>query len=160
MDAARRNILRGLSPSAPRPVRPPWAIAEESFTDRCTACDKCVDACPQSIVTRGSGGFPEVDFARAECTFCGECAAACPEGVLQRDKASPWSLSLIVLDSCLAKRQVVCNSCADACDAAAIRFHPRLGAVATPSINAEHCTGCGACIAACPESAMTAVVSE
>jgi len=58
--------------------------------------------------------------------------------------------------SCIAFAQnVVCRSCGDACEAAAIRFSPRLNAAACPAVLAERCTGCGDCVSACPASAIT-----
>ena len=143
--------------SAPPPLRPPGAIAEDQFTDGCTACGECIEVCPQTIVVRGSGGFPEIDFTRAECTFCGDCIAVCPEGVLRPGVEPPWTVTIRVLDTCLARRQVVCQSCGDVCDAGAIGFRPRLGEVAVPGIDADSCIGCGACVAACPEHALEAV---
>jgi ferredoxin-type protein NapF len=57
---------------------------------------------------------------------------------------------------CIAfAKNVVCRGCGDACDAAAIRFSPRLGGAACPVILDERCTGCGACIPVCPASAIT-----
>ena len=103
---------------------------------------------------RGSGGYPEVDFRRGECTFCGECASACPEAVLKNDVQPPWRLRLRVEDRCLAKRQVICQACADICDQQAISFPPQLRNVATPKVNIEDCNGCGACVSACPEDAL------
>jgi ferredoxin len=46
------------------------------FEDRCTRCGACVDACPESILRRGSGGFPTVDFTASACTFCTARVAA------------------------------------------------------------------------------------
>ncbi len=152
----RRNLLRGRLPSAPPPLRPPGAIDEALFVERCTACADCIGACPQSILVRGSGGFPEVDFSRAECTFCQRCIDACEPGALHHAVQPPWRLNLVIHENCLAMQQVVCESCRDNCDADAIRFRPRLGQVAIPEIDAAACTGCGACIAACPETAIEA----
>lgn len=136
------------------PVRPPGAICESEFTDGCTQCDRCVSACPEGIVIRGSGGYPEVDFRRGECTFCRECVSACPEPVLNSDTQPLWQLRLRVEDRCLAKRRIICQTCADSCDQQAIRFRPRINALATPEINYQNCNGCGACVSACPEDAL------
>lgn len=58
--------------------------------------------------------------------------------------------------TCLAYAQnVVCRSCGDACDAAALRFSPRLDGAALPVVLTERCTGCGACLPVCPTGAIT-----
>lgn len=58
--------------------------------------------------------------------------------------------------ACIAYAQnVVCRSCGDACEAAAIRFSPRLGGAALPVVLGERCTGCGACLPVCPAGAIT-----
>jgi ferredoxin-type protein NapF len=160
INSARRNLLRGLPPSAPQPVRPPGAVAESLFAGGCTACGECVDACPQGILFSGSGGFPEVSFRNAECTFCARCIDACSADVLQHTVQPPWRLQLRIRDRCLAVRQVICQTCGDACDAEAIRFRPQLGQVATPEISAGPCTGCGACVAACPEDALEVIADD
>ena len=136
------------------PVRPPGAICEPEFTDGCTACDKCISACPEGIIISGSGGFPEVDFHRGECTFCCECVSACTESVLNSEIQPLWQLRLRVEDRCLAKRSVICQTCADICDQNAIQFRPRINILATPEINYQDCNGCGACVSACPEDAL------
>ena len=56
--------------------------------------------------------------------------------------------------ACLALRQVVCRSCGEVCDAAAIRFALQPGGVAAPAVDAGACTGCGACRDACPAGAI------
>ncbi len=156
VNLSRRSLLRGRVPTSPLPIRPPGALAESEFTDKCTTCDECVTACPENIIVRGSGGYPEINFRQGECTFCMRCVDVCADGALSESVQPVWQLELKVLDSCLAKRQVICQTCADVCASEAIRFTPRLGSVATPQINHESCTGCGACIAACPENSLRA----
>jgi ferredoxin-type protein NapF len=157
VNLSRRNLLSGRAVSTVLPLRPPGAIAEPLFADQCTTCGDCIGACPEQIVIRGSAGYPEVDFSKGECTFCGECIKSCGEDALSTAIQPPWNLQIEVADCCLAKKQVVCQICSDACEPQAIRFRPQIGRVATPDINEELCTGCGACIASCPENALSAV---
>ena len=154
VDASRRGFLRG----RPRPkaeIRPPWALAEALFIDRCTRCNDCLPACPQHILTTGDGGYPTVDFSRAECTFCGECVKACrPQALSRQDGQPPWPLKALISDLCLARQGVECRVCGDFCEVRAIRFTPRLGGSPLPEIDAETCTGCGACLGPCPTRAI------
>ena len=76
---SRRALLRGDPTPTEPPLRPPWSVAEDIFTDVCTRCGECLAACPEKILIRGDGGFPGVDFQRGECTFCRACVDACPE---------------------------------------------------------------------------------
>lgn len=150
---SRRAFLRG-APQAAAPVRPPWSLAEAEFTDRCTRCDDCATACPENIIVRGAAGFPEVDFYRGECTFCGRCADACNAAAFGTRDAAPWRLRLTIRNDCLAHASVHCEVCRDACPTAALRFAPRVP-VPIPALDAARCSGCGACIASCPVSAIS-----
>lgn len=155
MDLSRRNLLRGVSSAASRPIRPPGALSEPAFIDTCTSCGDCIATCPQNIIVSGSGGYPEVDFHRGECTFCDLCTDGCEVNALSNSVQPRWSLSLEVADKCLAAGKVVCQTCGDSCDVRAIRFPARVGVISTPNINANACTGCGACVASCPVQALT-----
>lgn len=147
--------MRGrVAPGRANP-RPPWAGAEPEFVVRCTRCDACIDACPEHILARGAGGFPEVDFTSGGCTFCGRCVDACEPHALERTDRPPWALKASIAAGCLALNRVVCSVCAERCEVRAIRFRPALGAAPTPTIDAATCTGCGACVAACPVSAIS-----
>ena len=154
VDASRRGFLRG----RPRPrveIRPPWALHESDFIDRCTRCGDCLSACPQNIVVNGDGGYPTVDFSQRECTFCGDCAAACrPLALVRGDRLSAWAYKAQINASCLAQRGVECRVCGDFCDVRAIRFVPRIGSTPLPAIDMDACTGCGACVAPCPTTAI------
>jgi ferredoxin-type protein NapF len=153
----RRQFLRTAIAGGPRPARPPWSLSEPEFLDRCDRCDDCLKACPERILKRGSGGFPEVDFARGGCTFCGECLNACKGRAIVGDGTAPdtaWTLRAEIDDTCLAVRGVVCRSCGEACDARAIRFRLELGGVARPLLDRDRCNGCGGCYSICPVAAV------
>lgn len=157
VNLSRRSLLRGRADTGTLPLRPPGAIPEPLFTDKCTSCGECIAACPQHIVFKGSGAYPEVDFRQGECTFCSRCIDVCPVDVLLHSVQPPWRLELRLEDTCLTKRQIVCQTCGDVCEAEAIQFQSQPGSVPVPQIDQDLCTGCGACIAACPENALQAI---
>lgn len=136
--------------------RPPWAREERDFISSCTRCDACIDACPTAILVRADGGFPAVDFSRGECTFCGDCVTHCAPRALLRpaEGDAPWSSKARIGQACLAAAGVECRVCGENCPVGAIRFRPRIGGVALPQLEAEACTGCGACFAPCPTRAI------
>uniref|UniRef100_Q478K4 Ferredoxin-type protein NapF n=1 Tax=Dechloromonas aromatica (strain RCB) TaxID=159087 RepID=Q478K4_DECAR len=155
VDLSRRSFFRG----RPRPrteLRPPWALQEDAFIDHCTRCSDCVKACPTQIIAIGDGGYPTVDFSLGECTFCGDCVSRCQPKALVRlePEQVAWAYKATIGEDCLPRQGVECRVCGDFCDTRAIRFPPRLGGSPLPEIDAETCTGCGACVAPCPVTAI------
>ncbi|MBL4799381.1 MAG: ferredoxin-type protein NapF [Oleispira sp.] len=146
------------------PQRPPWALSESLFTDKCTRCHECISACEEEIIFIGDGGFPEIDFNRGECTFCEACIDTCKPAALLKQVAEHthqqvFYFDITIDDSCLAKQKTHCQSCKDACDTRAITMPwPKgvsSGAIQTPEINIEDCTSCGACISICPSESIS-----
>jgi len=139
-------------------LRPPWLLDVHSFTDACTRCGRCAELCPEKILVPGDGGFPMVDFSLGECTFCGQCTTDCEAKLFHLDINSPstgWTHKAAVSERCLTNFGVMCRSCEDTCEPRAIRFPLSAGVVPGPVINADSCTGCGACIGPCPEQAIS-----
>lgn len=154
VNLSRRGFFRART-SARHFLRPPWAQPGAGFLAACTRCNACVDVCPTKIVVRGDGGFPEIDFLRGECSFCRECLGACaPQALRDQTDGRAWHNVAVIAETCLAWDNVVCRSCGDICEAGAIRFHPQVGQAARPAVDLSICTGCGACVAPCPNRAV------
>lgn len=152
---SRRQFLRGNFSGSNAVPRPPWALAEAAFASACTRCGDCLSACPQHILVLDREARPTLDFGRGECTFCGKCVDACqPQALVKREGEPPWLLKATIRENCLARANVVCRACGDACPVQAIRFRPAIMAAARPEVDASLCTGCGACYAPCPAQAI------
>ena len=150
---SRASLLRGHLREPP-PIRPPWAGAEVAFLASCDRCGRCARACPEEIIVAGRDGVPEVDFRRGDCSFCRACVRACSTGALAEREQPPSFTVAEIAYSCLSVQGVICRLCQERCEAAAIGFLPALGGYALPEVDAEACTGCGACVRICPVTAV------
>ncbi|WP_096787774.1 ferredoxin-type protein NapF [Rhodobacter sp. CZR27] len=152
--SSRRAILRGHFLESLHP-RPPGAGLAADFARTCTGCGDCARTCPEGIILRDRDGLPVLDMASGACTFCGACTRACTAGALEPGAPFPWRVA--AGPDCLEATGTQCRACEDFCDASAIRFRPQTGGRALPVIDADICTGCGACIAPCPAGALALV---
>ena len=152
---SRFSLLRGDLKPKSSPVRPPWARPDARLLSLCDSCGECLTACPEGIVRAGPGGIPELDFSAGLCSLCGACAQACPTGALADVGQRPFPGVAQIASSCLSIQGIACRLCEEHCEPRAIRFRPALGGRALPEIEAEACTGCGACAHVCPAQAVT-----
>ena len=140
------------------PWRPPWAV--EGFEDACTRCGACLAACPETILVPGDGGFPEVDVTQGsgQCTFCRACVEACPEPAFDDpETVRPWDWVARIGAGCLATNGIACQTCGEVCAYDAIPFAPEESGPPVPWLKTDSCTGCGACVAACPAQVIRVV---
>lgn len=144
--------MRGRLREKTHSLHPPWSASV--FIEQCQRCDDCIRACPENILLRGDGGYPQIDFSRNACTFCKACVEACRYEALDGQLPQPWSLRALVNVHCLSAKGIVCRACGDSCEQRAIRFQLQTGGRSTPVINNNSCNGCGACIGVCPANAI------
>ena len=154
LELSRRQLFAGRVNKS-LPYRPPWAVSESVFDDTCTNCGDCIEVCPTNIISFGRGRLPVIDFSQNECTFCGQCEASCkPNALVKIDQQAAWNLSIEISNNCLSINSITCRSCGDMCDNEAIKFRLEVGGKAIPIISTDKCTGCGACIAPCPNQSI------
>jgi len=152
----RKQFLQG-NASSDQDVRPPWSIEESRFTEVCTRCFRCAEACPSHLIVKGSRGFPQMSFLRQGCDYCEACVQACPESALsltQKNHHTPWNQQAVISEQCFSAKGVVCRSCADVCESRAIDFKLKVGGLSLININAAACDGCGECVHVCPAHAI------
>lgn len=138
----------------------PWLKNAEHFLDKCTQCQACIEHCPESIIEKGQGGYPTVNFNLGECTYCQACADHCPEDLFDLEQPEAWSLALHINENCFTERGIVCQSCRDVCEPQAISFKYALSSVPKPELNLAACTSCGACVSSCPANAVSLLPNQ
>ncbi len=131
-------------------LRPPGAVEEHVFLERCTKCNDCVKACPYgSIVFHQQDGTPVIFPDQIPCYLCDDvpCIAACATEALLpvhgRDDIQ-MGKALVNLRLCTAGQG--CHACASKCptDALSMDFDAQRLMVET-----ARCVGCGICEHVC-----------
>ncbi len=169
VDPGRRGFLRGqfLSRKGREDVRrqgrllgplPPALPVRLVPQQPCKECDNpCVQACEPGIIClhppgHAFSGMPFLSFESGACTFCHACVDVCPLVHSQAASEEPLRLGIAALERsiCMAWNGVICMSCQTACGYRAISMDPRR----RPHIDANQCTGCGACLGICPAKAI------
>jgi ferredoxin-type protein NapF len=144
-------------------IRPPGAI--DRFNTLCIRCGSCIKVCPTQILKQNERmGFglltPVVEFHGNYCLeTCNACSIVCPSGSItafQIEEKKILKMGKIVVneDTCLLMKLRECGICKPACYYKAIDIVEigRNSLQMMPLIKGSDCTGCGACIAVCPEN--------
>ncbi|PCJ18568.1 MAG: hypothetical protein COB02_10540 [Candidatus Cloacimonadota bacterium] len=142
-------------------IRPPGAIGETEFLNKCERCHKCLEACEYDSISTLSASFGKLELTPilnpefTACHLCSDfpCIKACPSGALQ-DSLKNISMATVEFnhENCLNSHGTLCDTCAMNCPhtVKAITmegpFHKRL-----PVLNDNQCLGCGLCIYYCDE---------
>ncbi len=153
-------------------VRPPGAMPESEFLQRCIRCGECMAACPTNSIQpvwfeSGALGLfsPALVMNRGYCDpECFKCGRVCPTGALRSLTSAEriWAktgTAVIFRQKCLAwEQQKPCMVCDEVCPYNAIQFKKENGnPVATPRVVADKCGGCGFCEHFCPVANQSAV---
>ncbi len=137
--------------------RPPGAVTEPLFLQRCTRCGDCVTACPHAAIytfTEAAGVKAETPVMapdRAACHLCEgfPCAAACAEAALMMPETPAWPLGTvrIATERCIAFQGPECGACVGLCPSSVVGIRLTRW---RPEVITDACVGCGLCIEACP----------
>ena len=126
-------------------LRPPGAVEEPLFLERCTKCNDCVKACPHgSIVFHQQDGTPVLFPDQVPCYLCDDlpCIAACATDALLPAVPEEIRMGMAVVNHRLCTAGQGCHACVSKCptDALSMDFDAQRLVV-----TAERCVGCGMC---------------
>jgi len=144
----------------PELIRPPGALSEQLFLEKCRRCGACIKACPffalKPVINTNEfdNGTPTLRTGEAYCHFCQEfpCINACPSGALSRQRNNSLrkiANARVIADNCLRSNGEQCQSCREKCDNLAAAITCDVDGQ-PPHIDQKKCTGCGACAVFCP----------
>jgi MauM/NapG family ferredoxin protein len=175
----RAHILHPSESNLPLPlrhqrlIRPPGALPESEFLQRCTRCGECLRACPTNTLQpdwyrAGPEGLwaPHLNLRHAACDQnCNICGQVCPTRSIR-----PLSLpervyarvgvAVILRDRCLPWAQDQrCLVCEEQCPYGAVVLQQdSLHRYGLPVVKADKCNGCGICEDKCPVNGDSAIV--
>ncbi|MGD0821946.1 MAG: 4Fe-4S binding protein [Desulfomonilia bacterium] len=159
----------------PALIRPPGAVSECSFLDRCVGCGECMKTCPTNTLqpaglAAGLAGFfsPVMVPRKGPCDpTCNACGHVCPTEairplILEEKRQAKVGNASITHQKCIAwEFGKPCLVCAEVCPYGAISLERVSGVpVAVPVVQENRCSGCGFCEYYCPVQARAAIVVE
>ncbi|NIQ95127.1 MAG: 4Fe-4S binding protein, partial [Desulfuromonadales bacterium] len=163
-------------------LRPPGAVDEAEFLQRCIRCGECLKVCigqalHPAFLQAGATGLwtpllvPRIGYCEYNCTLCGQ---VCPTGALQRlslPEKHKTVIGIAVIDKnrCLPfVRGEECLVCEEHCptgekaivfDEKTVESGPNRGQrIKFPRIVKKRCVGCGICETKCPVEGRSAVL--
>ncbi len=149
-------------------VRPPGALPEKEFLEKCTRCNECVKVCPEESIMKFVGEesplhlTPMLSVRKSPCVLCEDfpCIKVCePEALVMPAAREEVKMGIAVINEklCYAwQGGQDCDYCIKECPIGekAIYFDE----VRRPHVSSEHCTGCGCCEYICPSRQPAIVV--
>ena len=134
-DGGFADIIKKEKPKRQKLITPPGSLSIRNLRTHCTACQLCIDACPNDVLRPSSSldrfMQPEVSFERGYCRpECTRCSEVCPTSAIQpitveARTAIQVGHAVWTRDLCVpVKDGKPCGLCARKCPAGAIQMVP------------------------------------
>ena len=143
-------------PAAPPPpargdwLRPPGAVGEPLFLERCTKCNDCVTACPPgAIIAHPENGTPVLFADQSPCLLCEDfpCITACrTDALLPVGGIDQVRMGIATVSQRLCTAGQGCHACVSKCPTDALVMDV---ASLCLSVMKDACVGCGMCEMVC-----------
>jgi len=161
-------------------IRPPGAVVEEEFLQRCVRCAECMKVCigqalQPALLEAGPVGLwtplvvPRIGYCEYNCTLCGQ---VCPTGAiaplkLPEKQKNVIGLAVIKKDRCLPfAKGIECLVCEEHCPTGEkaivmeekdVLVDGELRLLKLPKVVNKLCIGCGICETKCPVEGASAI---
>ena len=134
-DGGLADLIKKKKPKREKLITPPGSLSIRNLRTHCTACQLCIDACPNDVLRPSSSlerfMQPEVSFERGYCRpECNRCSQVCPTSAIQPISVEErtaiqvghavWTRELCIP----VKDEKPCGLCARKCPAQAIQMVP------------------------------------
>ena len=134
-DGGLADIIKKKKPRREKLITPPGSLSIRNLRSHCTACQLCIDACPNDVLRPSSSldrfMQPEVSYERGYCRpECNRCSQVCPTSAIQpvsveERTAIQVGHAVWTRDLCIpVKDEKPCGLCARKCPAQAIQMVP------------------------------------
>ena len=132
-------------------LRPPGAVEEALFLDRCTRCGDCLPACPYGSIKKDpASGYPVLFANESPCFLCDDfpCIAACAtEALLPLGDRTEVRMGLAIVNQAICTADQGCRFCLAKCPVDALMVVGPEDPY--PIVDQEKCVGCGICEQVC-----------
>ena len=134
-DGGLADIIKKEKSKRDKLITPPGSLSIRNLRTHCTACQLCIDACPNDVLRPSSSldrfMQPEVSFERGYCRpECNRCSQVCPTSAIQpvtveQRTAIQVGHAVWTRELCIPVRdEKPCGLCARKCPAQAIQMVP------------------------------------
>lgn len=131
-------------------LRPPGAVEEPLFLERCTKCSDCITACPPgAIVAQAGDGTPVLFADQSPCLLCEDlpCIAACAtDALMPVDHIGVVRMGVATISHRLCTAGQGCHACVSKCPTSALELDFESLRLA---VSPKTCVGCGICESVC-----------